>query len=240
MGKLYIVGTGNGNYDDLSFRTIKVLDSVDLIYCDEKLYRNFSNIYAEEKLIGNRYSETSVRCNNAIKSSLAGKNVAILGSGDTGIYGIASIILEQVSNNQNKIEVKILPGITYAISGAALLGAPLTQDFAVVTLSDNLADENKLIKKLENLAISDLSIVFYSVCNPTLDNLKEARKILLKYRSPKTPVGIVSAIGCQEQEVILSNLQDLPFDKINSYSTLFVGNEKTKILNKRLMVTPLL
>lgn len=91
------------------------------------------------------------------------KNVAILGNGDTGIYGIASIILERTFEYMDKIDVEIVPGITYAISGAALLGSPLTQDFAAVTLSDNLADKGKLVNKLESLAVSDLNIVFYSI-----------------------------------------------------------------------------
>ena len=163
-----------------------------------------------------------------------------MGSGDTGIYGIASILLERTSEYIGKVDVEIVPGITYAISGAALLGSPLTQDFAVVTLSDNLAEKGKLVSKLEALAATDLSIVFYSICNPTIQNLIVARNILLKYRSPKTIVGITTAINCQNQEIILSTLQELPFDKVNSYSTLFVGNDKTKILNKKLMVTPLL
>lgn len=91
------------------------------------------------------------------------ENVAILGNGDTGIYEIASIILERTFEYMDKIDVEIVPGITYAISGAALLGSPLTQDFAVVTLSDNLADKGKLVNKLESLAVSDLNIVFYSI-----------------------------------------------------------------------------
>ena len=240
MGKLYAIGVGNGNYYDLTLRTINILNDVDLIYCDEKMYSSFNEIYDDKKIIGNKYNETSVRCNNAIKSALLGKNVAILGSGDTGIYGIASILLERTSEYIGKVDVEIVPGITYAISGAALLGSPLTQDFAVVTLSDNLAEKGKLVSKLEALAATDLSIVFYSICNPTIQNLIVARNILLKYRSPKTIVGITTAINCQNQEIILSTLQELPFDKVNSYSTLFVGNDKTKILNKKLMVTPLL
>lgn len=240
MGKLYVIGVGNGNYYDLTLRTINILNDVDLIYCDEKIFGSFNKQFNKEKIIGNKYNETSARCNNAIKSALCGKNVAILGSGDTGIYGIASIILERTSEYMDKIDVEIVPGITYAISGAALLGSPLTQDFAVVTLSDNLADKEKLFNKLEALAVSDLNIVFYSICNPTIQNLVIARNILLKYRSPKTIIGITTAINCPDQDVILSTLEELPFEKVNSYSTLFVGNEKTKVLNRKLMVTPLL
>lgn len=240
MGKLYVVGVGSGSYYDLTLRTIRILNDVDFIYCDEKIYDSFNKIYGDKKIIGNAYNETSARCNNAIKSALLGKNVAILGSGDTGVYGIASIVLERTAKYIGNMDVEIIPGITYAISGAALLGAPLTQDFAVVTLSDNLADKEKLASKLELLAMSDLNIVFYSICNPTIQNLVVARNILLKYRSPKTIVGITTAINCPNQEIILSTLQELPFDKVNSYSTLFVGNNKTKVLNKKSMITPLL
>lgn len=238
MGSLYVIGVGNGNYDDLTLKAINILNEVEAIYCDEKIYNSFINFFCKDKIIGNKYNETSNRCNNAIQCALQGKNVAILGSGDTGIYGIASIILER-SYLYNQIKVEIIPGITYALSGSALLGSPLTQDFAVMTLSDNLADKALLVEKINALAQTDFNIVFYSICNPTKENLILAQKILLKYRSPKTVIGITTAIGTSDEEIIISNLLQLPIERINSLSTLFVGNNKTRVLSNERIITPL-
>lgn len=107
-------------------------------------------------------------------------------------------------------------------------------------MGDNLANKEKLFNKLEMLDVSDLNIVFYSICNPTIQNLVITRNILLKYRSPQTIIGITTAINCPNQEVILSTLEELSFEKVNSYSTLFVGSEKTRVLNRKIMATPLL
>lgn len=239
MGTLYVIGIGDGSYDNLTLKAINILNDVEIIYCDEKVYNSFINYFRKNKIIGNKYNETSSRCNNAIHSALKGKKVAILGSGDTGIYGIANIVLERTYLYEEQIEVKIIPGITYALSGAALLGSPLAQDFAVMTLSDNIADKSQLINKITTLAQTDFNIVFYSICNPTKQNLILAKNILLKYRSPKTIIGITTSLGTSDEEVIISNLIHLPLEKVNSFSTLFVGNSKTKVLNKERMVTPL-
>ena len=238
MGSLYVIGVGNGNYDDLTLKAINILNEVDAIYCDEKIYNNFKNFFCKDKIIRNKYNETSNRCNNAIQCALQGKKVAILGSGDTGIYGIASIILER-SYLYNQIKVEIIPGITYALSGSALLGSPLTQDFAVMTLSDNLADKALLVEKISALAQTDFNIVFYSICNPTKENLILAQNILLKYRSPKTVIGITTAVVTSDEEIIISNLLQLPIEKISNLSTLFVGNTKTRVLSNKRIITPL-
>lgn len=238
MGNLYVIGIGNGNYDDLTLKAINILNEVEFIYCDEKIYNNFINFFCENKIIGNKYNETSSRCNSAIQCALQGKKVAILESGDTGIYGIASIILERIYL-YNQIKVEIIPGITYALSGTSLLGAPLTQDFAVMTLSDNLADKTLLAEKISALAQTDFNIVFYSICNPTKKNLLLAQNILLKYRSPQTVIGITTAVGTPDEEIIISNLLQLPIGRINSLSTLFVGNSKTKALTNKRIITPL-
>lgn len=97
---------GNGNYYDLTLRTINILNDVDLIYCDEKIFGSFNKQFNKEKIISNKYNETSARCNNAIKSALCGKNVAILGNGDTGIYGMLVLFLKELLNIWIKLMLK--------------------------------------------------------------------------------------------------------------------------------------
>lgn len=108
-----------------------------------------------------------------------------------------------------------------------------------MTLSDNLADKTLLAEKISALAQTDFNIVFYSICNPTKKNLLLAQNILLKYRSPQTVIGITTAVGTPDEEIIISNLLQLPIGRINSLSTLFVGNSKTKALTNKRIITPL-
>lgn len=233
MGKLFVVGVGSGNYEDLTIRAERILQKSDLIYCDEKMFEKFSKYFSNNNLISNSYTATLQRCRNAIKSAEENKIVSILGSGDTGVYGISSIILEE--NISSNVDVQIIPGITSALSGAAILGSPLTQDFSIVSLSDNLADINNLENKIISLAKLDIGIVFYSPCNPTLSNLKKARDILLNYRSNDTIVGIVNNIGSTNQYFKITNLLYMLEEDINSFTTIFVGGNKTYIKDNKII-----
>lgn len=241
MGKLFVVGTGTGNYEDLTIRADKTLRTSDLIYCDEKSYQLLRNYFDVNKLVSNSYNATKERCINAIKSVIQDKNVSIVGSGDTGIYGISSIIIQLVGELCPSIDVEIIPGITSAISGASILGSPLTKDFAIISLSDNFNEKEKTKERIEAVAMSNFGVVFYSPHNSTYNNLLMAREILLKYRTSETLVGIVKNIGTNNQSVIITNLKDIKIDDIDSLTTIFVGRNDTKIVDikTKKLVTPL-
>ncbi|NLA33435.1 MAG: hypothetical protein GX861_01025 [Tenericutes bacterium] len=240
MKKLYIVGVGSGNYDDLTIKATKILNLSDLIYCDERTFKQLSRYLEKNKIVSNSYTATKERCVNAINSALENKVVSILGSGDTGIYGISSLILEYTEDLIDEINIEIIPGITSAISGASLLGSPLTQDFAVITLSDNLANYEELKAKINSIANANLSIVFYSPQNSTYKNLLLALEILLTYRSSETIVGLAKKIGTNNQKIIITNLGKINLEDIDSHTTIFIGNKKTKLTKNKKMVTPLL
>ena len=123
MGKLYIVGIGNYNYEDLTIKADNALKNSDLIYCDEKSYQMLISHYDSNKILSNSYNATRARCINAINSA-NNQVVSIVGSGDTGIYGVSSVILELVEQINPNIDIEIISGITSAISGSSLLGSP--------------------------------------------------------------------------------------------------------------------
>lgn len=125
------------------------------------------------------------------------------------------------------IEVKVIPGITSLLSGAAHLGSPLTRDFALVSLSDNFKEEVSLKEKLETLAQTYLILIFYSPCNPTKKNIELAKEILLKYRGPNPIIGIASHLGEPNKSSEVTNLELIPLDKIDAFSTIFTGNQDT-------------
>lgn len=239
MTKLYVVGAGSGSIEDFTIKAYKRLQESDAIFCDELMYTKIADHFDSNKIIKNEYTKTKTRCLNAINSANNGLTTSILGSGDTGIYGISSIILEEVEKQNLDIDVEIIPGMTSAISGASLLGSPITRDFALVSLSDNFTEKENLKKKIESLAQTDLIIIFYSPSNPTKQNLIMAQQILLKYRDPKTIIGIASHIGESEERKTVTNLELLPLDEIDAFSTIFIGNDTTNMTLTKKMVTPL-
>lgn len=201
------------------------------------------------KLLGNLISGKEIislgmrqeirRARLSIQKAMAGKSVCLISSGDPGVYGMAGLVLELLSPQAaSLIKIEILPGIIAATSCAALLGAPLMHDFAVISLSDLLTDR-KLIKKRIKLALQgDFVIVFY---NPRSKKrtapLNDAWGILLKYRSPKTPVGIVKNAYRDGQEVTISELGKINLHKIDMLTTIIVGNSKT-YSKQNYMITP--
>ena len=238
MSKLYVVGVGSGNYEDMTIKAARILESVDAICSDSHIYKKLK-FYFGNKMIGNDYKSTSARCNNAINSAESGLNVAITGSGDTGIYGISSIIIERVNDANVDVEVEVIPGITSAISGASLLGSPLTSDFAVISLSSNLSDLESMKKRIIATTRAGFIIVFYSPNNSEKSNLMYAKEILLSCLPHDTSVGIVSNIGDENQSIELIELQSLDVFNVCENSTVFVGNKETSFTKTKKMVTPL-
>ncbi len=184
-------------------------------------------------------TQETERAKKAIEKARAGKRVCLVSSGDPGIYGMAGLVLELLNkDDENKINIEIIPGISAASSCASLLGAPLMHDFATISLSDLMTDK-KLIKKRVKLACQgDLVIVFY---NPKSKKrtlpLRDAWDILMKYKSPRTPVGIVQNAYRKNEEVIVTKLKNMLKVDIDMATTVIIGNSKTFIKGKYI-VTP--
>ncbi len=176
----------------------------------------------------------------AVAESLSGKSVVVVSSGDPGVYGMAGLVLELLPEDKKKsVEVKILPGITAANASASLLGAPLMHDYAVISLSDLLTDRREILRRVKYSAKADFVIVFYNPASTRRRELfRKAIKIILRYRSGKTPVGIVRNAYRKEQKVGISSLKDLADDKgIDMVTTLIIG-KSTTITKNGFMVTP--
>ena len=172
----------------------------------------------------------------ALAKAKEGKTVAMISSGDPGIYGMAGLVLELAQGMD--IDVETVPGITAAASGASLLGAPLMHDFAVISLSDRLTEWELIQKRLDAAAMADFIIVLYnprSKGRPT--HIETARTIFLKHKKETTPVGIVKNIGRDGEEVILTTLKDMNIEDVDMFSTVFIGNEQTYIKDGK-MITP--
>ena len=236
LKKLFIVGIGAGNYEGMTVGAVKALEQADLIvgytvYC--KLIKPY---FPDKKFLSTPMMQEIERCRLALDHAAGGETTAVVCSGDAGIYGMASPVLELA--DKYEVEIEIIAGVTAAASGAALLGSPITNDFAVISLSDNLTPMEEIERHLEKAAEADLCIVIY---NPTSHRragyLKKACDIVMRHRSSQTVCGIAQNIGREGENSRIMTLSELAEAETDMFSTVFIGNSKTKIINGK-MVTP--
>ena len=235
--KLYVVGIGSGNENGLTYEARKILDEADVIV-GYTVYADFVKAFLPNKeYFTSGMKQESQRCQKAIDMAAEGKNVAVVCSGDAGVYGMASLVHELAAEYED-IEVCAVAGVTAALSGSALVGAPLGHDFAVVSLSDLLTPWEKIEKRLECAAEADFVICLY---NPSSKKragyLSKACDIVLKYRDTKTVCAAAKNIGRDGEEYTVMTLGELKEYEADMFTTVFIGNSQTrKIKNK--MVTP--
>ena len=176
----------------------------------------------------------------SLEEAEKGKNVCLVSSGDAGVYGMAGLVLQMsVEYPALAGRIQIIPGVTAALSGAALLGSPLTNDFCTISLSDLLTPKEEIERRLKGAALGDFAIVLY---NPSSrrrrDYLKRACDILLSCGLPESrPCGIVRSIGREGQEAQIVRLGELAGLEVDMFTTVFIGNSHTRIIGDRL-VTP--
>ncbi len=236
LNKLYVVGIGPGAAEQMTVKALRALESCDVI-AGYGVYVDLVKPMLPEKeyLVTPMRKETD-RCRMAIDCALSGKTVAMISSGDAGVYGMAGLIYELAEGKP--LDIQIIPGVTAALSGGAVLGAPLTHDFAVISLSDLLTPWEKIEQRLSHAAQADLCIAIY---NPSshrrADYLRRACEILLRHLSPDTVCGLVRNIGRDGEEHRVLTLGKLKNSQVDMFTTVFIGNQQTKLIGDR-MITP--
>jgi len=243
-GKLYIVGVGPGHHDHMTFRAKEVIEESDTIVGYET-YVSLVEDLIEGKEV-HRYAMTQEveRAHQCIELAKSGKIVSLVSSGDPGIYGMAGLIYEMLAeegwDRKTGLNVEIVPGVSSLNSCAALVGSPLMTDFAVVSMSDLLVPWEIIVKRVEAAAQGDFVIVIYNPASKKrIHQLQDTRKILLKYRSPNTPVAIVKGAFRESQEIVLTDLENMEShqDKLGMITTVIIGNSST-FRYKDLMINP--
>ncbi|MCI5528637.1 MAG: precorrin-3B C(17)-methyltransferase [Blautia sp.] len=177
------------------------------------------------------------RCVLAFEEAKKGQIVSMICSGDAGVYGMAGLMYE-VGEKYPEVELEIVPGVTAALGGAAVLGAPLIHDFCLISLSDLLTPWEKIEKRLLGASQADFVICLY---NPSSrkrhDYLQKACDLMLQYKSPDTVCGTVANIAREGETSQIMTLKELRDAKVDMFTTVFVGNSQTKNINGK-MVTP--
>ena len=235
LNKLYVVGIGPGDPQEMTLRASNALKESDVIAGYGVYVDLVKPLYPEKEYLVTPMRQEAERCRLAIESARAGKTTAMISSGDAGVYGMAGLVLELAGDD---IDVTIVPGVTAALSGAALLGAPLGHDFAVISLSDLLTSWEKIEARLALAAQADLCLSIYNpASHRRADYLNRACGILLRYIEPERPCGVVRNIAQEGQETAVMTLRELADYPADMFTTVFVGNSQTKVINGRL-VTP--
>lgn len=236
MNKLSVVGIGPGSYDQMTIRAAQALQEAQVIAGYSVYVDLVKPHFPDKEYLVTPMRQEADRCRMAIDAACAGKSVAMISSGDAGVYGMAGLIYELAQGRDLQIEV--IPGVTAALSGGAVLGAPLTHDFAVISLSDLLTPWEKIEARLDMAARADFSIVLY---NPSsmkrADYLRRAVEILLRHKAPETVCGAVRNIGRDGESYELMSLKELADYRADMFTTVFIGNSQTRNLSGK-MVTP--
>ncbi len=237
MGNVTVVGIGPGNYENMTIAADRALAACDVIVGYPVYVELVRGHYPEKECVSTPMTQEAKRCRMALELAQEGKRVALVCSGDSGIYGMAALVYE-LRGESTQPEITVVPGLTAACSGAAVLGAPLTHDFAVISLSDRLTPWEKIEKRLLCAAEADLAIAIYNpASHGRPDHLKRACEILLRVLPEDRLCGVVRNIGREGQSRRILTLGALKMAEIDMFCTVFIGNAATKLVADEL-VTP--
>ena len=234
MSKLFVVGIGPGGAEYMSAQATEALKQSEIIVG----YSGYIE-YIKPFIEGKEVFQTGMtgeieRCKYAVSKAKEGKIVSIISTGDAGLYGMAGPILELAPD----LNVEIIPGISAAFAAASRLGAPLMHDTALISLSDRLTDYEVIKKRVGLAAEGDFVIALYNPKSKTRsDYIEEAVNIILKFRAPETPVGIVKNACRNNEKIIVTELQKINYDEIDMFSLIIIGNSNTYIQNGKI-ITP--
>lgn len=226
-GILYLVGAGPGGIRDMTMRALDAIRSSSVL-CGYTVYLDLIRSQLPESA-GKRFLTTGMRqekerCRMALEEAAGGECVAMICSGDAGIYGMAGPVLE-MEKAYPCVGIEVIPGVTAAVSGAAILGAPLMNDFCVISLSDLLTPWETIEKRLRAAAQGDFVTVLYNpMSHRRTWQLPRACDIFLENTSSDTPCGWVRNIGRKDQEARHMTLRQLGQEKVDMFTTVFIGN----------------
>ena len=235
---VYVVGLGPGGAQYLTAQAQTALQAADVL-CGYTVYIDLVRpLYPDKEVYTTGMTKEIDRCRWALEKANTGRRVVMVCSGDAGVYGMASPLLE-LAEDYPDVAVEVVPGLTAALSGGAVLGAPLAHDFCVISLSDRLTPWEVIEKRLACAAQGDFCVALY---NPSSkgrpDYLQKAVRILrANGKGPETVCGLVRNIGREGQSARVLTLAELEDTPVDMFTTVYIGNGNTRALSGR-MVTP--
>lgn len=238
MNKIYVIGIGPGEYEQMTLRAVNALKMSECIIGYTVYIKLIEEKFPGKEFLVTPMTKEAERCRMAFEEAGKGKTVSVICSGDAGIYGMAGLMYE-IGTEYPGTVLEVIPGVTAASSGAALLGAPLMHDFCVISLSDRLTAWEKIESRLRAAVLGDFSICIYNPSSKArADYLKKACIILLESgKDEKTVCGIAVNIGREGEGYEIMPLKELKERPVDMFTTVFIGNSQTMRINGK-MVTP--
>lgn len=225
---LYIIGIGPGGKDRMTLEAVQKIKNSDVIVGYKPYIEYVAEFLTDQETFSTGMTGEIERCKKAIEFAEGGKNVAIISTGDAGLYGMAGPVIELLKNSD--VEFEVVPGVSAVFSAAADLGAPLMMDTAIISLSDLLVSYEKIKKRVELAAEADFVISLY---NPRSkgrpDYLNEAIQIIKKYRKGTTPVGIVRNSGRDDFSKEIATLDTIDCESVDMKTIVIIGNSTSYI-----------
>ena len=239
-GTIRVIGIGPGHEEEMTPKAIKAMEASDIIVGYNTYIALMKDLIKDKEVVGNGMRQEVDRCQKAVDLAAEGHQVAVISSGDPGVYGMAGLVLELIQKlpKEARPECEVIPGLTAANTSAAALGAPLMHDYAVISLSDLMTPWEQIKNRAKLAAEGDFVIAIY---NPKSRGratyLDEIRDIMLQYRKPETPVGIVRKAGRPGMNWTISTLEKLPEEHVDMQSTVIIGKSTTFVADGK-MITP--
>ena len=235
---LTVIGIGPGSEAMMTEEAVTALKEAEVVVGYKTYTHLVKPLVGDKEVIKTGMRKEIERCHLAIELAQEGKNVAMVCSGDAGIYGMAGLILEIVTKEKRDIQVRVVPGITASIAAASLLGAPLMPAFCHISLSDLLTPWEVIEKRIKAAAEADFVICFYNPRSLGREgHLARAFELMAPFKAATTPIGVVKAAARKKEEKWITTFGEMEYDRVDMTSLVIVGNKSTYISDD-LMITP--
>ncbi|EAC4200613.1 precorrin-3B C(17)-methyltransferase [Listeria monocytogenes] len=235
---IYVIGIGPGDKRLMTGEALQAIEDAEVIVGYVTYIKLIKELIKDKEVVKTGMRREIDRCQEAVDIALTGKKVAVVSSGDAGIYGMAGLVLELAEKSDPDLEVKVIPGITASIGAAAVLGAPIMHDFCHISLSDLMTPWEVIEKRLTHAAMADFVVCFYNPRSKGRANhLANAFQKMMEYKSEDTVVGIVKDVGRKEERKIITTMRDIDYELVDMTTMVIVGNKETYVKNGK-MITP--
>ena len=237
MNKVYVIGMGPGAYEQMTVKAIRTLEKCDVIVGYTVYIELLKEHFPDKRYLTTSMRQEAERCRMAFEEAKKGAVTAMVCSGDAGIYGMAGLMYE-IGEEYPDVAIEVIPGVTAALGGSAVLGAAVGHDVSLISLSDLLTPWELIEERLRCAAKADFVICLYNPSSKKRhDYLQKACDLMMQYKSPETVCGTVCNIGREGEEYHVMTLKELRDTKVDMFTTVFIGNSQTKEIGGK-MVTP--
>ena len=237
MNKVYVIGMGPGAYEQMTVKAIRTLEKCDVIVGYTVYIELLKEHFPDKRYLTTSMRQEAERCRMAFEEAKKGAVTAMVCSGDAGIYGMAGLMYE-IGEEYPEVAIEVIPGVTAALGGSAVLGAAVGHDVSLISLSDLLTPWELIEERLKCAAKGDFVICLYNPSSKKRSTyLKKACEQILEYKSEETVCGIVKNIAREGEQMQILTLKELAHTQVDMFSTVFIGNRQTKVIRGK-MITP--